>query len=56
MIVMATYTFNALHPGVLLGPGETWKSAKAASIDSQSVTTVTENVVYTTEKDTKEEV
>ena len=50
MIVLATYTLNILHPGRLLGRGDTWQAMRAKpsadTYDSHSLDTVTDSTVY----------
>ena len=55
MIVLATFTLNFLHPGMLLGNGKTWLSPKTRSNDSMSVNTVTENIGPVPMKEAKTE-
>ena len=51
MIVLATFTMNFLHPGLLLGRGNTWKALRHQSKEkdaqySGSMETVTDANAY----------
>ena len=42
MIVLAMFTLNILHPGLLLGRAYTWSSREPSEADSEPPTTRTE--------------